>query len=244
MDEPDPKMLARSAGAPDMEAMAAPMAEPVMMDAAVASYDGLAVTYTYPGTVSIANEADRTRLALGRLEAEADITAFAAPLYDETAFLTATFTNTAQEIILPTAEASYYVDGRFIGKTGIDLIPSGGEETLSFGPIEGLRLTRTVLDKTEGDRGVITRSNQQVEQVEIEVENLTGEAWPLRVEDRVPYSEQEDLEITWEAVPPVAEQNVDGKRGVLAWAFDLPAGETKTITLSHTLKWPEDMILR
>ena len=63
----------------------------------------------------------------------------------------------------------------------------------------------------------------------MQIENLTGEVWPVRVMDLVPYSEQEELEITYTADPDVTEENVDGKRGVLAWDFDLEPGAKKEI---------------
>ena len=115
---------------------------------------------------------------------------------------------------------------------------------MSFGPIEGLRLTRLVRDRNEGDRGILTKSNEQTETVEITVENLTGEVWPLRLIDRVPVSEQEDLEITWTAEPMPAERDIEGARGILAWTFDLPARETQTITVNTRMTWPEGKVLQ
>lgn len=219
-------------------------AEPVAVEEAEANFDGLSVTYAYPGTVSVASGADRVRLALGELETEADLIAQAVPLSDQTAFLMAEFTNDMGELLLPTVEASFYLDGRFVGQRSLQLVAAGAEAELSFGPIDGLRLTRTVLDRNKGDRGVITRSNELTEDVRIEVENLTGEDWPLRLIDRVPYSEQEDLDITWQAQPRPVETDLDGKRGVMAWTFDVPAGGTQTVTLSHTIEWPEGMFLQ
>ena len=90
---------------------------------------------------------------------------------------------------------------------------------------------------------MISRANELIEEVRIGIRNLTGESWRLRVLDRVPYSEQENLEITWRAVPPPSETDVDGRRGILAWRFDLPAGQTREITLRHSLQWPEGMVL-
>lgn len=226
-------------------ALAEPAPEaPVMIEEAGASFDGLSVTYSYPGTVSVASGADRVRLALGSLETQAGVVAQAVPISDETAYLVAAITNDMGELILPTPEASFYLDGRFIGQRYLDLIPAGGEADLSFGPIEGLRLTRMVLDRNEGDRGVITKSNEMTEEVWIEVENLTGEAWPLRLLDRVPYSEQEDLEITWTAQPRPTEEDVDGKRGVMAWEFEIAPGATQEIAVGHRIEWPEGMQLR
>ncbi|MEQ8290708.1 MAG: mucoidy inhibitor MuiA family protein [Roseovarius sp.] len=211
---------------------------------AAAQFDGLSVTYSYPETVDVATGADNLRITLGTLQAEAEMVAQAVPLTDTNAYLMAEFTNEAEELILPTHEASFYLDGRFIGTRPLDLIPAGGEAELSFGPIEGLRLERTVLGRNEGDRGMISRSTELTEEVRIEIENLTGEAWPMRVLDRVPYSEQEDLEIEWNAAPHASEMDVDGKRGVLAWDFEIAAGEEKEITLTHTLEWPEGMVLQ
>lgn len=213
-------------------------------EVAKAQSDGLAVSYAYPTPVDIATGADRVRLALGTLSAKAELAARAAPLWDSTAFVVARFTNASDEVILPSTEALYYLDGRYVGQQGIDAIPAGAEAELAFGPIDGLRLTRTVLDRSEGDRGLIRKANEWDEEVRIAVENLTGEAWPMRVVDRVPYSEQDDLRITWQADPKPAETDVDGKRGVLEWRFLLGAGETREISLSHRMTWPEGKVLQ
>ncbi len=227
-------------GAADV-AMTEPMA--VEDEAAATSFDGLAVSYDYPSPVSIASGADNIRISLGNLKTQAQIIAQGVPLSDANAFVLATVTNDMGELILPGTSMAY-LDGRFIGQQRLALIPAGAEADLPFGPIDGLRLTRRVLDRTEGDRGVITKSNEIAEEVEIKVENLTGEAWPVRVIDRVPYSEQENLEITWRAQPQVSETDVDGKRGILAWEFDLKAGSDRILRLETAMEWPEGKVLR
>ena len=214
------------------------------VDQAEASFDGLAVTYSYPGTVSVASGADRVRLALGSVETQVELVAQAVPLSDQTAFLMAEFTNDMGEPILPSGEASFYLDERFVGLRPMQLITAGDEANLSFGPIDGLHLKRTVVDRNEGDRGVITKSNEISETVRIEVENLTGESWSLRLLDRVPYSEQEDLKITWSASQKPDDDRVDDKRGVLAWSFNLAAGASKDLTLSHKVQWPQGLFLQ
>ena len=222
-------------------AMEAPMA--IQDEAASADFDGIAVTYSYPSLVSIASGADNVRLSLGKLSTSAKMVAQAVPISDQTAFLMAQITNDMGELILP-GTSMVYLDGRYIGRRGLPLIPAGGEIDLPFGPIDGLRLTRIVLDRNEGDRGVISRSNEITEAVEIKVENLTKEAWPIRLLDRVPYSEQEDLEITWRAQPRPTAEDVEGQRGILAWEFDLDAGDSSTIKLDHAMEWPDGQILR
>lgn len=224
--------------------MAAPVAEAAASDMAVASFDGLSVSYRYPAPVSVTTGADNVRLMLAPMETRAEVVAQAVPMLDQTAYLMARLTNDTGEILLPTSEARFYLDGRYVGQRWLNLIADGAKANMSFGPIEGLRLTRLVRDRNEGDRGILTKSNEQTETVEISVENLTGETWPLRLIDRVPVSEQEDLEITWSADPMPTERDVDDARGVMAWTFDLPSQETQTITVNTRMTWPEGKVLQ
>jgi uncharacterized protein (TIGR02231 family) len=244
VDPEEIRPLVRQKGGEAVMSLAAPMAEMADAVTADADFDGLSVTYRYPAPVDVATGADHVRLMLGTLEAEAEIVAQAVPMVDQTAYVMADFTNETGEVLLPTSEARFYLDGRYVGQRGLDLIAAGDDATLSFGSVDGLRLSRILRDRNEGDRGLIRKSNEMSETVMIEVENLTDTAWPLRVLDRVPVSEQEDLEITWSATPEPAEEDVDDQRGILAWEFDLPAGDTQTIRLDTAMQWPEGKVLR
>ena len=155
----------------------------------------------------------------------------------------ATMANSGSEVLLP-GDAYLYRDGALTGMVPLGALSPGDTVDLGFGAIDGIRLTRDMPERVEGDRGILTTSTQIEEQAVLEVENLTGEAWPVRVLDLVPYSEQEELEITYSADPAVSEVDVDGKRGVLAWDFDLPAGEKRMITLDSLLSWPEGKVLQ
>jgi len=223
--------------------MTAPMAE-VAADVARAEFDGLAVSYSYPAPVSVATGADRVRLMLPPLEVAARIEARAVPLVDETGFLVALLTPPAEEVLLPTPEARFYLDGRYTGQRWLPLVPGAEEVALSFGPIEGLRLSRVLRNRSEGDRGLITRASEMREEVEIIVENLTGASWPVHLIDRVPVSEQEDLRITWQADPAPDETDLDDARGILGWRFDLAAQSRRTVTLSTRMTWPEGKVLQ
>ncbi len=206
--------------------------------------EGPGVTYTYSRPVSVASSADFLRLELDRLTFDAEVTATATPRYDETAFRVATGTNTSNEEILQSDLAAFYVDGILVGTRDFPGRVPGQELELGFGPIDGLRLDRSILNRSQGDTGLISRSNQRVEQVEIEIENFTDQDWALRLTDRVPYSEQEDLVIDWSATPTPSEQNVDNHRGILAWDIDVKAGSKQKIRLNTSINWPEGMELR
>ena len=164
--------------------------------------------------------------------------AWAVPRYDQTAFVMAKFVNDSGEILLP-GQAFLLREGVLVGATSMGVVAPGAEAEIAFGAIEGIRLKREMPLRAEGDRGILSGSTQVEEKAVLQVENLTDESWPVRLVDLVPYSEQEELEISYTADPAPSEVDVDGQRGVLAWEFELAAGEKKAVQLEHVISWPE-----
>lgn len=237
------------------DAAPAPMAEPEMaedfaagivaeepkMTTASLQVDGLSLSYAYPDPVTIAS-GEAAELALDTLTIDADPGIEAAPRYDETAFVMARLTNTTGEPILP-GEANILRDGHLVGRQRIDLIPAGAETTLPFGPIEGIRLETIFARNAEGDTGIITRSNTREQQITFTVENLTDEAQEVRALYPLTFSEQEDLRVKVTAQPMPDETDIDNKRGVSAWDLTLAPGETKAVSITVNLGWPDGQML-
>ncbi|MFO8126025.1 DUF4139 domain-containing protein [Yoonia sp.] len=228
--------LSRSSG-PEAEA-AAPMAVTAQAD-----FSGATVSYVYPGRVDIRNGVEDLRLPLDTLRFQADVWAEAVPSRDSIAYRMAEFTNDTGEVLLP-GQAMIFADGTMIGFSQLPLLAAGADTEMGFGPLDGLRLTRTTPNKTEGDRGVFTTTNQLTEQAVMTVENLTGQDWDILLRDAIPYSEQEDLDVEFTASPSVARRNPEDRRGVLEWDLDVASGEKATVTLDYTLTWPEGYVLR
>lgn len=223
-------------------AAAAPEAEVAPTVTAETRFRGDIVTYHYPEKVSIASGVENLRLALDSLTLPAEARALAVPRHDETAYLEARLTNASAEILLP-GTAYLYRDGMLTGATELDTLAPGDTQGFGFGAIPGLTLTREVPERMTGGRGVFAKATEMQESAVLRIENLTDEAWPVRLMDQVPYSEEEDLKITWKAEPPPSEENVDAQRGILAWDTDLAPQSTLEIRLDTTLYWPEGKTL-
>lgn len=139
---------------------------------------------------------------------------------------------------------SLFIDNTFVGETRFDQVPAGTEADLPFGPIEAPRLSRSALDENNGDRGFISRTSTQTENARLNIENIGAVDWRVEVIDSVPYSIDEDLEITWTASPQPNVVDLDNQRGVLEWDVDVPAGTTTLIYVDQDLQWPDDKVLR
>jgi uncharacterized protein (TIGR02231 family) len=230
--------------------MVEPVMEPMVVveeSASNFSFDseGLAKLYRFPVPVNIrSTSSGGTLLSLNQMELTPEIYALAVPIrgYGPNVYVTADFKNTSEEPLFE-AMARLFLDGSLIGIDSIDYIPAGGDATVGFGPVRGLQVTRSVTNKSQGETGLLSVSNQSNELVQIDLNNLTGRDWPVRLQDRVPFSEQDDLKISYTATPPATTENLNRQRGVLEWRFDLPAGQEKQITLETRMQWPDGMEL-
>lgn len=236
----------------DMQAKAADgavMDEPMMVaeaaptTTAMPEVQGDILVYHYPAPADVGSGVDNLRLALDEIALEPRVQALAVPRADAVAYVTATFTNTSGEVLLP-GPVYLYRDQTLIGGAEFPQLAAGDETHLGFGAIDGVILERQMPERSEGDRGILSGETEQSETATLTVKNLTSESWPVRLIDQIPYSEQDDLEITFAANPEPTEQDVDGQRGILAWEFDLPAGAERSVQIEHSLRWPSGMALR
>ena len=240
---------AAAMGAADMMTLqrGAPMLSAPMMEAspvtAKADFSGAAVTYIYPSRVTIRNGVEDLRLPLDELTFDAEVWAEATPMTDANAYRMAEFVNTSDEILLP-GPVMVQADGTMVGFSYLPLLAAGAEMDMGFGPLDGLRLTRVTPNRTQGDVGVFSSATQLVDRTVLTVENLTGQEWDVLLRDAVPYSEQDDLEVSVTASPAVTRRDPEGARGIVEWDLTLPAGDEQEVTLEYTLRWPSGFVLR
>ncbi len=215
------------------------MESPAAMAGASVNFQGITATYVLPAGTNVGSNEDITLVTLNSSAFDVDLSA-RANMGDRgnTAFLIAAFTNETAEPFLP-GSAVYFRDGAFITSGDIGMVAAGATAELGFGKVDGLTVSRAILRREDGSSGVLTTSNDRVVEYAFDIENVTNRTWDVVVYDRVPISEQEELVVDWSARPRPTETDVEGRRGVLVWAFALESGDSKAIKLSYELQWPE-----
>ena len=66
----------------------------------------------------------------------------------------------------------------------------------------------------------------------------------MLLRDAVPYSEQDDLQVSLTAVPEPTRRDRDGARGIVEWDLSVPAGAEQEVVMETTLRWPSGYVLR
>lgn len=221
---------------------ATPMAEPVIAEEiapqARVLAQGAGVEYSFDKPISVQPDSDSLRVNLGPVTVPVQVFAAAVPARDRVAFRMLDVTNSTDQEWLPANRNALYVDGDLVGLGAFPGLVPGAQADLAFGPLNGVQIRRDILELSAGDRGLITRTNQTREDVKISVQNLTDMAWPVHVYDAVPYSERDDMKVSWTARPTPAQEDDENRRGLLRWVLELAPGGTHDIDISVTQDWP------
>ncbi|MEO1329946.1 MAG: DUF4139 domain-containing protein [Pseudomonadota bacterium] len=221
------------------EAPAAPA--PAQIDAeeasALASYQGAAAIYRIAEPVDVPGDGEIRQARIGAFDTEVETEIRSTPARDPNAYLYAMFPNA--DAPLPPGRASLYRGEAYLGQLNLPYVAPGETKPLAFGRAEEIQVERRIRDRSEGQEGVFTTSNRRQSRFEITVRNLGARAVSVRLFDSLPYTEDERIKIALNAAPKPSEQDVEGRRGALAWDFPLPAGGEKSIAFSYTLSWPE-----
>lgn len=201
---------------------------------------GFQLVYRVPGRISVSANEGVKAFRVASAQIAPDLLLRTAPAVDETAFIEASFKQGDEAALLP-GRIALYRDGIYVGRGQMTLTPKDETVRLGFGADDKVKVTRTILRKSEGSAGII--SSAKIDEREFKTMVRSGHAFPVRivVEDRMPVSEVEDIKV--ELLPtttPPTERDLRDRRGVLAWSFDAAPGETKEIKLGWRLRWPSD----
>ncbi len=173
---------------------------------------------------------------------EVDLSAKIVPArWQSDAFLIARLTNSTGGPIVP-GQAFIFRDGVRIGIGPVNEVGIGEEFEFSFGEYDGIEVSFDVIERLDGDVGIISSSNRRIERDRFTIRSHLGFDLPVRVLSRAPVSEDEDLVINVMSRPQPTEKDVDGKRGVVAWDFPLEAGATEIIDFGYEAQWPLDKV--
>lgn len=171
-------------------------------------------------------------------ELKADYAYSVAPKLDGDAFLMARATGWEEFSLLP-GEANVFFEGTFVGKSFID--PNTIKDTLavSLGRDKRIVVKREKL-KDFSSRKAIGANQRESLAFEISVRNTKNEPVKITVEDQVPVSQNNQIEVT---VLDVGGAKYHKDTGKLLWEMSLQPNETRKVVYKFEVKYPKDRIV-
>ncbi len=158
------------------------------------------------------------------------------PKIDSRVYLTARIVDW-EELDLLEGNANVYFEGTFVGQTAID--PSFADDTLaiSLGVDEAVRVQRTRV-KTGSKKQFLSTVRKDSREWRIEVRNNKTSPITLKLEDQIPVSNAENIEVS---LTKDSGAQHSKKAGRLTWDLELAPSTKQEVEFRYTVERPRDV---
>jgi len=160
------------------------------------------------------------------------------PKLDPDAFLMAKVVGWESLSLLP-GETNVFFEGAFVGKSFID--PNNIKDTLSvsLGRDKRIVVKREKLKDFSAEK-FIGSNKRETRAFEISVRNTKTSSVEIILEDHIPVSRNNQLEVT---LQDGGGARFDPVTGRLAWTLTIPPGESRKLVYKYEVKYPKDRII-
>ncbi len=222
----------------DAVAMAAPeIVQEVKLQSADVVVAPFQAVYAVPGRVSVGNTGEAKRVQLVTEAAEPVLSVKTVPKADAKAYLYAKFNLPAGTPLLPGA-VSLFRDGTFVGTGALPILTPGEEHELGFGIDDLIKVKHALIEEKRGETGLISTSKTDSRTFKITLKNMHPRAIPVTVLDQLPVSQNQDIKVEMTSKLAPTKQNVEDKRGIVAWETKLEPEQEYVIDYGYRVTWP------
>lgn len=225
-----PRAIAAEAAAPVFEAEVA---------TATVSESGAALTFRVGGSVDVPGDGGPRKLTIGSFKLPHGLDYITAPRRAAAAYRRVRATNISPYTLLP-GRAQLFEADDYLGATSIEQTAAGQELLLYFGADERMRVERE-LTRRDVDRRFLGDRRRINYAYRITVENHTGAARSVVVQDQTPVARHEEIKVKVEATEPRPASIDDLNR--IEWQIELPDGGKARIAYEFTVEHPRALIV-
>ncbi|MBQ7530555.1 MAG: DUF4139 domain-containing protein [Paludibacteraceae bacterium] len=198
--------------------------------------EALSVEYAISLPYTIAGNGKEQMIALMEKQiTDVTYSYYAAPRLDRSAYLVA-YINNWQALSLPDGMANITYNGTYYGESRLATNNDEARVRLTLGDDPQVKIKRELTaqnSKTSGNTKQVSYTYTTT------VRNDKKEAVKLTVTDQYPVSSAKEIQVSVgdKITPPTTENK---QTGILTYDLQLAPGESKTIVLSYTVKYPKD----
>jgi uncharacterized protein (TIGR02231 family) len=244
-EAPPPRPAARTVAAPPPaggveqdKAVFSKMASEAVADRrATVEVQAFQAVYGIPGRVTVPDTGENKRVQIDDMQLDPALTVRTVPKREAKAYLYAKIVTARGTPLLP-GQVSLFRDATFVGNGRLPLLAPGEEHELGFGIDDAIRVRHAIAEEKRGETGIISTSKTDDRSYRITVKNLHGRPIQLSVLDQIPVSQNAEIKVDLTGKMAPSRRDVDDKRGVLAWDFQLAPDEEKVIDFGYRTTWP------
>ena len=190
---------------------------------------------------AVPSDGQPIRLPIGDLSLNRTERIVAAPEASLNAARVFELNNKNGQALLP-GKVTLYLGANFLGSTAIDFVGPGEAFSLYAGVEDEVKVSR-VLDRSKSEKRKTSFSSKTELQASwiIEVENLADVEKNVRLADRIPVSQNDDVKVRSVKIAPKVTPD---EKGLFSWDLILKPKEKRTLNVEYVVQYPKDYTQR
>ncbi len=199
--------------------------------------------YQVPGRLDVPATGEAKRVLIGQETAEPKLVVRTIPKLDVKAYLYAMFVVPEGSPVLP-GRISLFRDGTFVGTGRMPVLASGEEHDLGFGIDDAVRVRHSIEQEKRGETGLISTSSTDNRSYKISIKNLHERAIDIAVEDQVPVSKNDEIQVVVTGNLQPTRKDIEDRRGIVGWDMRLAPGEERAFSFGYRVTWPSKGVIQ
>lgn len=193
--------------------------------------------YQVPGRLDIPATGEAKRVVIAQETTEPKLVVRTVPKLDSKAYLYAKF-NVPEGSPVLAGQISLFRDGTFVGRGQMPILAASEDHDLGFGIDDAVRVRHSVVQEKRGETGLISTSRTDNRSYKISVKNLHERAVDIVIEDQIPSSKNDEIEVVMTGNFQPTRRDVDDRPGVVAWDMALSPQEERAFSFGYRVTWP------
>lgn len=191
-----------------------------------------------PLSVNLPSNKESQKIPLTVKNLNGSLSYFAIPKQDKRVFLRTKATNNSDVPILR-GEANIFMDGSLVSTADLPTVNENSSFFINLGVDENVETKRKV-SKNAKDSGMLFKKHITEVVVDLEVVNRHGFAIDLELQDQIPKSPTDEIEVELKDISPEIKDN---RHGILTWKLKVPPNKKQKIQFSYLVTHPSNYIL-
>jgi len=213
--------------------------ESIRIDAEVV-HSAYNVAFEVPGRSDVAADGSDHRVGLRQETLKGTVAYRTVPMLNPAAYLVAK-TQAPPGYPLLAGPVRAFAGAAYLGSFPLAETGPGEDLTLPFGIDNRIKVERVPLPQSRSREGFVGKDRQIAYAFKTTVENLRDKPVEVLVEDRVPVSEDERIQVERGKGTTPGFVEVEARPGIMEWKLSLAPKEKRELILEYTVRHPKDL---
>jgi len=216
------------------------------MKYATAEEKGIAIIYNLPSKVSVKSDKSEHKFPVSSQILSAEFEYSSYPRVSPFAYLGSRVTN-SKGLQLLAGRVNIFLEGDFVGFSGIGNIAPSEEFDLYLGIDENVKVKREILEKKVDETliaGIPSRTKKTTFKYKLTVENYKSKKIKVKLFEAIPVSEDDRIKIKIDEISLEPDkEDWEDRKGIWLWELELEPQQKQEIFYAFTLEHPRDMLI-